>query len=479
MKKTTIVLLSILIATIFTFNTINITAYNQEKKDSTLINSEPWVQEVGNTNGNLASGFGTKSNMATRGMEIYNNELYVGTQNFRLNFLNFLNIKPFVRLAMFSYKVFDFLKVSTFLPYLVNYVVPFHGLLCDGCELWKYNDTTDNWTPLVSDKEGAILSAGFGNSNFATAVIKEFKGGLYIGTAASSFTGCEIWRYNGEELELVVSKGFGNTHNSGAWCIEVYQDQLYIGTMNWKKGCQIYRTSDGDNWTKMNIPGGDGFGNRTNVYAWDMGLYNNSLFVGTCNLDPHGACQLWRYNGTNWRKINLPGGDGFGEHANYGIRNIVEYQDKMYIGTGTSFLEKNHGGELWAYDKNTDNWECLIGEQGIIKDGFNNKNNKYIWSMKNISDGKLWIGTLNIEPFTKKGPLNSQGCEIYSFNGTTFTQHLGNHTGNGGFDNPFNFGARSMIEYPIDTGNIWVGTFTGDVKDFKEFYGCELWHTKN
>jgi hypothetical protein len=358
-------------------------------------------------------------------------------------------------------------------------VIPFHGFSSDGCELWKYNQTTDLWTPIVSDKEDALLSAGFENNNFATAVIQEFKNDLYIGTAASSFTGCEIWKYNGETLEKVASKGFDNTHNSGAWSIEVYQNHLYIGTMNWKQGCQIYRTKDGNNWTKMNIPGGDGFGNRMNVYAWDMGTYNNKLYVGTCNLDPNGACQLWQYNGSKWKKMNLPGGDGFGEHANYGIRNIQEYQNKMMIGTGTSFLETNEGCELWTYDENTNTWTCLVGDKnGLIKDGFNNVNNKYLWSMTKTSDGKLWMGTLNIKPFVKKGPFNSTGCEIYTYDGNTFTQHLGNNQTQGGFGNNKNFGARSMIEYPKKDGDIWVGTFTGDVTDFKNFQGCEIWHTK-
>ncbi len=472
MKKVTIITISLLIVTIFLFNTINTLAYN---KETSINNQEKWSQDIGN--GNLSSGFGTKSNMATRGIAIYKNELYIGTQNFRLNFLQFLNIKPFVRLAMFSYRVFDFLKVSTFVPYLINYVIPFHGFSSDGCELWKYNQTTDLWTPIVSNKEEALLSAGFENNNFATAVIQEFKNDLYIGTAASSFTGCEIWKYNGEILEKVASKGFDNTHNSGAWSIAVYQDHLYIGTMNWKQGCQIYRTNDGYNWTKMDIPGGDGFGNPMNVYAWDMGIYNNKLYVGTCNLDPNGAAQLWQYNGTQWKKMSLPGGDGFGEHANYGIRNIQEYQNKMMIGTGTSFLENKQGCELWTYEENNNTWECLVGDHGIIEDGFGNVNNKYLWSMTEKTDGTLWMGTLNIEPFVKKGPFNSTGCEIYTYDGETFKQQLGNQN-LGGFGNPHNFGARSLIEYPENNGNIWVGTFTGDVTDFKDFQGCEIWHTK-
>ena len=32
-----------------------------------------------------------------------------------------------------------------------------------------------------------------------------------------------------------------------------------------------------------------------------------------------------------------------------------------------------------------------------------------------------------------------------------------------------------MIEYPENSGIIWVGTFNLDVKDFKTFKGCEVW----
>ena len=60
--------------------------------------------------------------------------------------------------------------------------------------------------------------------------------------------GCEIWRYDGKNFEKVVDKGFGDINNSGAWSVIEYRGKLYVGTMNWKEGCQIWRTDDGINW---------------------------------------------------------------------------------------------------------------------------------------------------------------------------------------------------------------------------------------
>lgn len=436
-----------------------------------------WVQEVGK-NASIPSGFGVSSNFATRGLCVYNNELYIGTHNMDTVLFKILPVKMILATGILGYHGLELFGNSRFQLRIANSATHILGLNCDGCELWRYNNTEQKWAPLVSDTEGSLLSAGFNSfKNYAVAVIKEFKDDLYIGTATNSFFGCEIWRYNKSGLEKVVENGFGDRSNSGVWSAEVYKEELYIGTMNWKTGCEVWKTSDGANWEEVNLSGGNGFGSIYNIYAWSMGVYNDYLYLGTCNLDPDIGAQLWRYNGINWDKVILPGGDGFGNSANYGIRNIVEYQDEIFFSTAANVLHQNSGCEIWKYDENK--WTCLVGDKGDINDGFGNIYNKYAWSMIS-SDDKLWVGTANIQPLSNGIPFSTTGCEIWYYNGSRWTLDVGTSSNiSGGFGNNHNIGARSMIEYPIDSKNIWVGTFNLDVTNFNEFKGLEIWKKRN
>lgn len=436
-----------------------------------------WTQEIGEY-GVYNGGFGVSSNVAPRGMGIYNGELYIGTQNLNLSKLRFFPLRILTTSAILIYKVLERLGNIRSLTRLLNIAIPLHGIFSDGCELWKYNNTGDKWTPIVSDSSGSMIPAGFSNRrNWATAIIKPFKGKLYVGTAASSLFGCEIWRYDGTDWEQVVEKGFGNRFNSGAWSAAEYKDELYVGTMNWKNGCEIWKTKDGDNWEKVIIPCGDGFGTIWNVYAWSMYVYNNSLFVGTCNIHPQDGCQLWRYDGVSWGKMDLPGGDGFGEPTNYGIRNIVEYRDELFVSIASNVFHENDACEIWRFDG--EEWNCEIGEGGTLSDGFGNLYNKYAWSMVATSDDKLWVGTWNLQPLSDGIPFSSTGCEIWCYDGDQWNITVGEGNSSvelsGGFGNRLNAGARSMIEYPEKSGAIWVRTLNLDITKLRILNGCEIW----
>ena len=63
--------------------------------------------EIGNNGGNYPSGFGSSSNMATRGIEIFKGELYIGTQNFDIQKLRFFYPKIWVKLGLMAYKIFE------------------------------------------------------------------------------------------------------------------------------------------------------------------------------------------------------------------------------------------------------------------------------------------------------------------------------------------------------------------------------------
>lgn len=285
--------------------------------------------------------------------------------------------------------------------------------------------------------------------------------------------------------------------------------------MNWDfsntGGCEVWRSKDGVHWEQVVNHGFRPFMNENelekeaiNTYAWHMEEYNDQLYMGTFNArvwlrDETGTgCQLWRTkDGVNWEKVQLPNGldggyqDGFGEGENYGIRRMVVYNDELYCGIASSFFH-SHGCEIWKYDGT--NWTPVIsdeipgaGKKDIVYDGFGNSMNKYVWSMVVTEDNKLWIGTGNGQvyiPFLSTGGVkqyfstDTEGCEIWCFDGISWNPVIKNDIGlkPNGIGDQANLGARSMIEYPKDSGNIVVGTFKlfNPIPD-GTLDGCELW----
>ena len=477
-------------------------------------------------------GFGKQSNYATRGTTIFNGELYIGTQN---NLLPQRSTTEEQTLAITSAALIpDFYELFGDLTTLPSRIaMHLMTFVSQGGEIWKYNYTTDSLTKVIGRRSLSGISSGFGSHfNAAAAIMHVYNDQLYVGTwntPLGSFLspnrkGCELWRTSdGIHWEQVVGHnapytpgGFGNPDNTGAWSIETFNDHLYVGTMNWDfsdtGGCEVWRSSDGLHWEQVVDHGFKPFMNTNssekqaiNTYAWSMEVYQDQLYMGTFNSrvwlrDESGTgCQLWRTSdGKNWEKVLLPDGvtgeyqDGFGEGENYGIRRMVVYNDELYCGIASSFFH-NHGCEIWKYDGSE--WMPIISDEIIGAsqndaryDGFGNTMNKYVWSMVVTNDNKLWIGTGNGQvylPFLFKGEKNheyftthTEGCEIWCYDGNTWMPVIKNEIGlkPNGLGDSANLGARSMIEYPKDSGNLVVGTF----KLFNPIpstgrEGCELW----
>ncbi|UCD14141.1 MAG: hypothetical protein JSW60_01625 [Thermoplasmatales archaeon] len=486
-----------------------------------------WRQLTGN-------GFGKETNLATRGMAIYNDELYIGTQNAKLPKV-FQNTFPKLLLKLSQllpnklpkflqrtllfktiFRLVHFLRGCTFRRGLHLVVRP-----SEGCEIWKYNYTTDSLIQVVGNSSITGMKAGFDyNFNCLATVITEFKGKLYVGTWNTPIgslqdprrKGAEIWRYDGTTWEQVVGHnaplvkgGFGNFNNAGISSMEEFNGYLFAGTMNWGSplhgGCEIWRTRDGVQWEqvvargfKQNMSTADLVKGVTNTYVWSMKVFQNQLYAGTFNsryrfiFNAGMGCQLWRTScGRNWSKVSLPTGrygvyqDGFGEPENYGTRTMAVYNNELYVGTASNLI-LNKGCEIWKYDGV--NWMPVISADvpgvkptDVKYSGFGNPLNKYAWSMIVTSDNKLYVGTANgkiinlIEPKTN-------GCEIWCYNGTEWIPVVKDGKGEkpNGFGNIKNEGARSMIEYPRGSGNLVVGTFKLiSTRPLMPREGCDLW----
>jgi len=175
---------------------------------------------------------------------------------------------------------------------------------------------------------------------------------LYLSNFNLILTATQI--YENDEWEQVVDHGFGNKNNLHAWSMKEYKGFIYVGTRNVVDGCQIYRSITGDNgtWVQVNK---DGFcADNKSEGARHMIVYADLLWVITISWQ-YGA-QVWVTDGEdldgdgilNWKKANI---NGFGQgNITVETRSIAIFDEKLYVGAGT----KDNHPLLYRYDGPTE-----------------------------------------------------------------------------------------------------------------------------
>ncbi len=91
---------------------------------------------------------------------------------------------------------------------------------------------------------------------------------------------------------------------------------------NGTTGGEIWRTSDGINWSQVNT---DGFGSGDNTSAVTVEVFDGKLYAGTWNSATGG--QIWRSpNGATWEQVMQ---DGFGKAENKDIAGLIPFRGGM------------------------------------------------------------------------------------------------------------------------------------------------------
>lgn len=537
----------ICIGTASSYKSIN---YNEKVICSQEQASNQWTQIIGDyPNGEMDNGFNNSYNVAVRGKTIFSVDdedyMFIGTGNVISSphtpeIMSLFNNK-------FIIMNFQFLKqliLNIVVRAMENY---FSNVNTQGCDLWYYDGI--NWKQSVgNNSEDSTIGRGFGNSNNMELTmlipykpIIDNKTYLYAGTF-NPRDGLEIWRTDNpikgpwepiihQNGEGNFSNGFGNPNNQAAYSAAILNNWLYIGTMNWREGCEIWRTN-GDVWQKIigkgcslaNGFGDDDIGFERDIYAWEMLVYEDTfsgqkhLYVGTFNI---AGCEFWRTSdGTNWtcligdNGILRRGFNMFGTPIrthNYGIRRMEVFKGSLYLGTASVppfgvktngknrvisniFLESiGSGCCIWRFDGS--NFEKIIGRKfsGDINkhSGFGDWTNAYIWAFKEY-DGRLFAGTwnpgrfltdinvqfeypvLNISLITDESQqTKSAGCEVwFTDDGSNWYQMVGDEINDKDSQWPENgFGDKNNIgarAFITFKGNLYLGiTNTVD--------GCEIW----
>ena len=212
-------------------------------------------------------GFGDAGNGRATSMAAYNNHLYVGTENSD-------GVWPGTDSGaeVWRYDGTNWVQVNTdgfgdpenetadTMAVYNNYLYV-GSENSKGAEVWQYGGTA--WVQVNTD--------GFGNQqNEIADSMAIYKSHLYAGSGGG-LLGARVWQYDGTAWIQANSDGFGDPFNFIAVDLATYGGHLYVTTEN-PTGTQVWQY-DGVTWTQAQD---DGFGDVKNEAA-AMAVYKLSL----------------------------------------------------------------------------------------------------------------------------------------------------------------------------------------------------------
>ena len=205
-----------------------------------------------------------------------------------------------------------------------------------GAEVWRYNGAS--WSN---------TSAPWDQFNRSVNSMAVHGGNLYVGTdnnASTSTqwipsTGSEVWSWDGSSWAQVNMDGFdGDNMKAQTNSLKSYNGNLYAGISNVGVDGEVWRYDGGVNWTRIDT-GGLG-------YVYSMEEHGNQLFVGAGNKDLHS----FDSSASTWTTIT---NDGFGNQSNEAFSSLVEYNGNLYASTWNDFTRSPNGtgGQVWELSK--------------------------------------------------------------------------------------------------------------------------------
>ncbi|MBO9374883.1 MAG: NHL repeat-containing protein [Chloroflexus sp.] len=238
-----------------------------------------------------------------------------------------------------------------------------------------------------------VSTLGFGDStNSEIDAMAVFNGHLY----AATFTfvcddpDCDTWHTNGPQFWRTADGATwenvtppGSIGSGYRWVPTMLSAGGYLytalarGDQN-SLGGEIWRTADGQSWQRI---ASGGFGDPYNTDVLSLVEYNGYLYAGTRHGDwqddghPNGPLggEIWRYDGTNWSRVNDP---GFGDVEAHRVEKLLVFNNALYayvsrVG-GTS-----KGAEIWRCTTTV----CTSQSDWtkVMDNGFGNPQNQYIY----------------------------------------------------------------------------------------------------
>lgn len=435
------------------------------------------------------NGFGDGWNSYPHSMAWFHNKLYVGTTR-----ANLCMMKAF-RDAKYSF-------ISE--PWPIECPDDIYDL-DRRAHVWRYDPQTLNWeqvfrSPMVVGDGGLKIAREFGYRNMVVFQgLSDEEPALYLANwAPGKAPGSLILRSaDGVSFEPVSEYGVLGLKITTVRALVSFKDRLFFSPAGTRGGnaCVsgvpvIFASRDPRRciWEPVNEPG---FGDSGNQTIYEMRAFGDQLYAGTFNSN---GFQLWRSACEGkppyeWIKVLERG--AYRGALNQIIASMHEFKGALYIGTaiqGGGYDAANKIGPapaelLRVYPD--DKWEILIGNaretphgkkypvSGLTA-GMGNFFNGYFWSLGS-HDGWLYLGTYDSSgmlPWVSSGGPNSAGKRVLekvgiknviSYQGgfELWCSYDGENwlpVHRRGFDNPFNWGVRNMVD--SDYG-LFVGVANG------------------
>jgi hypothetical protein len=475
-----------------------------------------------------SGGFGDRANSYAWSMELFNGDLYVGTNRHH-------NWQVMQAFAQFG------LDVSALVPGPVDGT---WGHLAWAEEtrggIWRYrpNSAQPEWEIVHQAEvlEGVLpimpnsslptppTIVGYYPESYGYRTLGSFNGHLYaigIGMWVPNMPFSSILRSaDGENWENVTGIISDATNPRG---LAVYHDKLFVsasiaGSSPGGAGYSMVYASDDpktEDWTEVSLPG---FGNENNVELPYLTVFDDHLYASTINYKT--GFEVWKTDGTLdpedpkgeryvWTQVIK---DGYGDTWNQWGMTMKGFGEYLYVGSsaGIGIVLKNgipvgsRPFDVIRVDKN-DNAELVVGAY-IPRDpppgwpksrtplsgwpaGFGNALNVYVWMMEE-HNGWLYLGSLDmgnmvitdfwdllIKPIA--GPISEQifnqifkkespggGADLWKTKDGIHWEPVFIN----GFGNRSNVGIRRMLS----VGDLlYVTTANGNTGDPEG--GCEVW----
>jgi hypothetical protein len=244
----------------------------------------------------------------------------------------------------------------------------------EGVEVWRTSASGWEQIPFLGGETNGI----YGNTwvNNLWGGMKVFKGKLYCGFSSGlqgsvlKSTGCEIWRYDGEIWEPVISdkKDTGESGFIGmiSGCEEddgALTAQFTDSTKSWVEdewaGEVLQITSGEGRYRRFDIIGNtaDTLTVQQNEVAGNVGSeYTICGMQEYANSFPPYEYELGEIQEGDSYEIGTGNDEnGFGDYWNKTITKMYIANNKLYVSTGLNY---DYGAQVW-YTKDGDNWTVI------------------------------------------------------------------------------------------------------------------------
>jgi hypothetical protein len=432
------------------------------------------------------NGWGDTFNAYAYSMAWFNNALYVGNSRGNLvmihqNHPDWMRVWP-VRIPQ-DFHDFDF-----------------------RAEIWRYLPDKDLWervlqSPRVKNRNGKLVPRDLGYRSMAVfAPYSDHAESLYVTTfaPASAELPPPILRLRKHSHFKALPHAMADPALNTYRILQVFRDRLYTsptgrvgGEANSSKTAVVLETEDpaARPWQAVSELG---FGDPGNQSFFEMASFNDHLYVGTLN--PLTGFQIWKTPGKHkpylWTRV-ISNGAYRGKLNELAI-SMCSFKGCLYVGTAIQnggYDRAHHVGpaapELIRIHPD-DSWDLIVGTARSTPDGwkvplsgrgpgFDNPFNGYFWRMA-VHQDWLYLGTYKwtiLLPYLKQQAWPAHlrwlvdrigidelacfagGCELWrSADGVNWLPIT-----RSGFENPYNYGVRTLQSTP-------VGLFLGTANPF-------------